>query len=269
MRQALLLLLVTSLFGCGEDTKLLDGTLEVRVWGESFIEQSIPADVFVDGWSVTFDKFLVNLGEIHVHQGESSPALSDATFRVFDLSLPSSTGHLVFASPITGGVYDQLDYTVAPATETSVPGNATAADMALLQENGWSVFASGTAGRDATQITFAWGFTTQTLYGDCAIALQIDGDVATATPTLHGDHLFYDDLFSETPNVAFDLIAQADSSEDGVVSEAELRAQSLLEQEHYQVGSTGITQLYDFIAFQTSTLGHIDGEGHCHNVQRD
>src|SRR5690606_24621185 len=35
-----------------------EGTLEVSVYGEEFIEETIPADAFVDGWTVTFDKFL-------------------------------------------------------------------------------------------------------------------------------------------------------------------------------------------------------------------
>ena len=43
---------------CSVETR---GTLEVTIYGEPFIEEKIPTGVFVDGWEVTFDKFLVHL----------------------------------------------------------------------------------------------------------------------------------------------------------------------------------------------------------------
>lgn len=86
--------------------------------------------------------------------------------------------------------------------------------------------------------------------------------------TIHGDHLFYDDLFSETPNVAFDLIAAADKDGDGVITELELRKLDIRAQDRYQVGDlTAITDLWSFIEQQTTTLGHFNGEGHCDSTR--
>ena len=89
------------------------------------------------------------------------------------------------------------------------------------------------------------------------------GQPAVVQLTIHGDHLLYDDLFSETPNVAFTLIADADADNDGEVSRAELEAVDLRPLPNYQVGSTDIVDLWHFIEHLTTTLGHIDGEGHC------
>ena len=61
----------------------------------------------------------------------------------------------------------------------------------------------------------------------------------------------------------FDLIAAADGDGDGDITQAELEAVDLRPLENYQVGSTGITDLWKFVFDLPSTLGHIDCEGHC------
>ena len=60
--------------GCGEAAP---GTVEVDVYGEDFIEEGIPAEEFADGWAVTFDTFLVTIGEVAVTAGHGAPALSE------------------------------------------------------------------------------------------------------------------------------------------------------------------------------------------------
>jgi hypothetical protein len=89
------------------------------------------------------------------------------------------------------------------------------------------------------------------------------GAEARVELTIHGDHLFYDDLFSSEPSVRFDLIADADRNGDWDISQEELLAVDLRPLPNYQVGSTDIVDLWRFIEQQTTTLGHIDGEGHC------
>ena len=96
-----------------------------------------------------------------------------------------------------------------------------------------------------------------------------DGGIVATVLTLHGDHLFYDDLFAAEPNVAFQLIADSDTNADGEVTMAELRGKDIRPEAAYQVGSTGIVNLGDFIAYQTGSLGHIDGEGHCEETIRE
>ena len=235
--------------------------LTVRVYGEDFIEAGIPADVFVDGWSVGFDRFLVSVGAVEV---AGAGSLSEPRFQVFDLVEGSEgAGQEVAVAQVPVGRYDDTAFVIA-ADPDAVAGNASPADMATMKDGGYSLYVAGSARKGTVTKRFQWGFTTRTSYAACASQAQLRvGAPAEVQLTIHGDHLFYDDLFAEEPNVAFDLVAAADVDGDGEVTQAELAAVDLRPLENYQVGSTDITDLWRFIEQQTTTLGHIDGEGHC------
>ena len=53
------------LVGCGGGSDG-SGAASFNTWGEDYIESEIPADVFADGWSITYQKFLVNIGHVKV-----------------------------------------------------------------------------------------------------------------------------------------------------------------------------------------------------------
>lgn len=235
---------------CGDDEGPSAGTLRVTIYGEEFIEDGIPEKVFVDGWSVDFERFIVTIGDVTAARGEDEPDVVDPQYRVFDLTENSGEqGHLVVEQEnVPGGAYDHVGFRIAAGL--FVQGSAIKAD--------------------ATKI-FAWTFDTATTYAHCESTAEVDGDVATSQITIHADHLLYDDLFSETPNVAFDLVAAADDNgdADGEVTAEELAATDLSTEKRYQVGSTGIDNLWDFIEYQTGTVGHIDGEGHCEEATRE
>jgi hypothetical protein len=253
------------LFGaaCGPQA----GTLTVTIYGEELIEQGIPAGEFVDGWSVRFGKFLLSVGEVSAASGQGAPALRQGAYQVFDVSRSSGgAGHKVTQAVVPGGAYDNVAYVVAPAAAQA--GNAGASDLEILRRGGCGLYVEGTATKGGVIKTFRWGFTNRTAYSGCRSTAQVDGAGARTQLTIHGDHLFYDDLFAEEPNVAFDLIAQADADGNGEVTQQELKALDIRTQARYQVGSTGIKDLWDFIAYQTGTIGHIDGEGHCDATSR-
>lgn len=257
--------------GCGDNiTGSLPGTLDVRIYGESFIEEGIPADVFADGWSLRFDSFLVSVGEVSATAaGASAPALEDATYRIFDLAQSSGgDGFLVLSGDVAGGAYDDIAYRIA-GSRAAVAGNATAADVAFMNENGYAIYAEGQATRGGETRTFAWGFTTATTYRRCRSVAAVDGDSASSVLTIHADHLFYDDLISEEPGVRFDAIATGDRDGDGDITTDELRAVNITGFDRYQVGSLDVEDLWTFVDHQVSTVGHIDGEGHCEITTRD
>ena len=54
--------------GCGDDDGggVGSGVLQVTTWGEDYIESGIPSDDFEDGYSVTYEKFLIVLGNIEI-----------------------------------------------------------------------------------------------------------------------------------------------------------------------------------------------------------
>jgi hypothetical protein len=248
-----------------------EGTLDVSVYGEEFIDETIPADVFVDGWTVTFDKFLVSVGDVALAQKGSAAEANEPRFQIFDLSHGSKgAGFPVTSATVGEGAYDDLGFRIAPAKD-AVAGNASADDVTLMRSGGFSVYAAGKAERAGTTKVFTWGFATNTHYTRCeSTAVVGAGETAASQLTIHGDHLFYDDLFAAEPNVAFDLIAAADADADGVVTPAELAATDIRALADYQVGDlTHIVDLWAFIEQQTTTLGHIDGEGHCEFARED
>lgn len=248
-----------------------EGALEVKIWGEAFIEAQIPADVFVDGWTLTYESFLVSVGEVRLAGQGAGVGAEDAQFRIFDLARPSGgAGFRVTEATVPAGAYDDLGYAIAPSAD-AVAGDASDADVQRMRDGGLSIYVAGRAERAGVVKTFAWGFTTATRYEGCrSTAVVGDGGAATSQITVHGDHLFYDDLFASAPDVTFDLFAAADADGDGEITRAELEAVDIRPLANYQVGNLiEITDLWRFVAQQTTTIGHIDGEGHCEGVRVD
>jgi hypothetical protein len=256
LRRARIIALALLPGACAED----DGqaTLRLTAYGEPYIEDRIPAEELVDGWEVVFERFLIAISEVDANGEPLAGAF------VVDLARASGgQGHALGTVTLPAEDGPRLAFRVAPVT-AATPVAATDADVTALVSAGASLWVEGRATRGGHTVTFAWTFDTDTRYVDCESTAGLeDGKEASSQLTIHADHLFYDDLDAEDPNVAFDLVAAADADADGDVTPAELRALHITTQARYQVGSRDITELWSFIAAQTGTLGHIDGEGHC------
>jgi hypothetical protein len=233
-------------------------TLRVAAHGEEFVEDRIPAEVLVDGWTIDFHRFLVAISAI---EADGEPL--EGRF-VVDLTQGSGgEGHALGTVMLPAEGQPTLAFQVAPL-DTATPVSATDDDVAMLVDTGASLFVEGAASKGDRTVSFAWAFATATRSVNCQSSAElVDGREATSLLTFHADHLFYDDLDSATPNVAFDLVAAADVDGDGEVTEPELRALDITTESRYQVGSRAVTELWSYIEVQTGTLGHIDGEGHC------
>ena len=254
--------------GCGDDAG--PGLLEISIYGEEYIEEEIPAAELVDGWHIVFDEFLISIGDIGAAAGhDGAIQLSDAQYRIFDLAASSAgAGYAVTSAMVDGGAYDNISYRIAAATD-AVASNVEVADVTFMVDEGLAVYVRGSATLAAVTKTFAWSFTGATSYGDCHGTAVIDDSDAVSEITIHGDHFFYDDLVTESPNLAFAALAQADDDGDGDgdITAAELAGFMIATQERYQVGSLDIDNLWDYLAYLTTTLGHIDGEGHCDSIE--
>jgi hypothetical protein len=246
-RLAPLALLALLAPACGDDGPS-PGTLDVTIYGEEYIEDTIPADVFADGWSVTFDTFVVGLGQVAGQAGHDAEEVSFTVDDDFDLAVGTDgAGHPVHTfEDAPGGTYDHFGYLI----------------------DGVAVAGSATDGTDT--VTFAWAFDIEVVHSHCDTGVTVDGDEQTVQITIHGDHLFYDDAVSEEPAVAFQAIADADgadgSAADGDITAAELAAVDISVFERYQVGSLPIDDLLEFVTHQVTTVGHLNGEGHCEEV---
>jgi hypothetical protein len=247
--------------GC-VDGEVETGTLRVTVYGEEFVEDRIPASEVADGWTIEFQRFLVSVDRIAV---DGTPLEGPS---VFDLALPSGgEGHEVGALEVRAGDVTEVEYDLAPATLAG-PGNVTETDTDLMNESGASLYVQGVAMRGGDSIRFAWSFDVETSYA-CEIRSRVParGEVTTEL-TIHADHLFHDDLELPEPNVAFNLVASADTDGDGVVTREELAEVDIRALDAYQVGGRDITDLWGFISAQAATIAHIDGEGHCDTAPR-
>jgi hypothetical protein len=233
-----------------------DGTLDVRIYGEELVEEGIPEDVFADGWHITWDRFIVALDE------DATAEEADTERYLFDLTAESGGAGNKVATLTSASGMAELAYRIGPG-DAATAGNAD--DMAtMMEEEGWSIYVSGRATNGPLNLDFAWGFSSETEYSECEVEGEVlAGETLRTLVTIHADHLFYDDLDDDEPDVRFDLVATADADMDLVITGEELRAVDITADENYQVGSRDIDNLYDFIEAQTQTLGHIDGEGHC------
>jgi len=236
-----------------------DTSLHIDAYGEEFVEDQIPAEALIDGWTIEFSRFVVAISEV-----EAQGVPLEGTFVVDLTSASMGEGHELGAVMVPAEGHPELGFTVAPPGAGAQAVAATDDDVDQLEREGWSVLAEGEATRGGEVVRFSWGFAAQTRYEPChGVAELADDAPPRSVLTFHADHLFYDDLDSEEPNVAFDLVASADANADGEVSPEELRAVDITAEERYQVGSRDVTDLWSFIEAQTTTLGHIDGEGHC------
>lgn len=255
------LLVATPLVACSSEDAA--GTITATVYGEAFIEDGIPAEAFEDDWAVAFDSFLVSIGDART--GDAG----DPRMFVVDLAQPSGgTGYELAAFAAPAGHYDTFRYAIRP-DPNAANVNADPASAAAMQAAGHSIWLRGSATNGTTTKLFDWGFALGLVHGGCEIDERIDGNAVTMQATIHADHFFYDDAVSDEPLVRFQLIADADRDNDGMVTLDELAARDIRGETRYQVGSNrdvqgnAIVNLRQYIELQATTLGHINGEGHC------
>lgn len=220
------------LCACGGDDDDGTGTVSVRAYGESFIEDGVPADEMNDGWTVEFSRFDVTLRDIVV----AGVALDDPD--PVDLSIGSDgDGHELGTVSAAAREHAEPTFTIARAE------------------------VEGSAELDGERKTFSWVFDSPTRYERCETTTAVRKDQpATFQITVHADHLFYDSLVSEEPQLLFQPLADADEDEDGEITEAELAARDI---GGYDPGNEDIDDLWSWLVAQQRTLGHVDGEGHC------
>lgn len=261
---------------CGEDDG--EGTATFTTYGEDFIEKEIPAEEIEDGWSVTFERFLVVIGEVSVAEGGAAPAARMAGSKLFEMKRATGDKLVTRFERVPAKAYDRVSYAIAPAgASTELGDGASDADKQLMIAGGYSIYFEATATRGAASKRMAWGFTTSTLYDRCTSVesgketdgiVVTNGGTANAQLTIHGDHFFYDDLQSESAKLRFDNLAAADANDDGTLTLEELGAVKLAAlpagSGPYGTGSAaGVHDLRAYVEALSRTLGHFRGEGEC------
>ncbi|HEU5075051.1 MAG TPA: hypothetical protein VFU02_12765 [Polyangiaceae bacterium] len=250
--------------------------MQVSVWGEEYIEVGIPAEEFEDGWSVKYDDFLIVLGDVSLEKQAGAERGSLAAVVLFDLTEagPQTFGTL---DGLPEGHWEEFGFSNLVASDATERGNGVSAEKwELMVGEGYSVYVTGTASKDDEHKHFAWGFSKPVRYAGCVDVgagqrtpglMLGDGADAEAQLTIHGDHLFYDDLVSPEAKLRFAVIAAADADDDGEVTLEELAARELAElsaaEGAYGVGAFDVDDMRGFVEAAALSLGHFNGEGHC------
>jgi hypothetical protein len=216
----------------------------------------------------------VKLSEVKVANRDGETAAEQVPARVYDVRRPGPVEVVTF-NDLPAEDWEEVSYAIAPATDATA-GNADAADVERMNAQGWSVYVEGSATKGTVTKTFRWGFSTNTLYERCTEEDLGDGVTVpkggkeTVQLTIHGDHLFFDDLQSPDAKMRFDAIAAADSTgivgPDGEVTLEELGLVDLttLPANQYGTGGAGsVRTLRDFVTSLVRTAGHYRGEGEC------
>ncbi len=256
---------------CGDS----DGDLTVTTYGEDFIELRIPAasgpdgEGFVDNTEVTYSTFLVSFADLRIANRGGDVGASFGPVGVWDLQ--KSGPHVITELTLGAETWDDVGITIQP-NASAVAGNVSDAEVADLVSRGASVRAVGTAVHEGTTYSFDWSFTTATQYRNCvdgdgnAGVVVPDGGQVSMEITVHGDHLFFDDLQAEDSNLRFAAFAAADTDADQVITLEELAGVDLTDLPTGQYGTGGdssLTNLRQYVEAQTNSLIHFNGEGDC------
>lgn len=254
------------------------GSATFTTWGEAYIEEGIPAgDGFVDGWSLKYDKFLVNFHQIQVATSSGEVAATSPESYFVDNVVPGRK-RLVTFEDVTAKAWDSVSYQIKPAVASAKIIAGDSADLEMMVELGYSLYIQGSASKDAVTKTFALGFTTGTQYDAChseqsgkdtAGIVVTDGSEDTSELTTHGDHFFYDRLQGSAgsnieTSLRFDNVATADDAgdADGDITLEELANQPI-DVKLYDPSGLPAVNMKDFMTGLARTVGHFRGEGEC------
>jgi len=269
-----LAVLIFSASACGGGAGT--GTIKLVTKGDESITAPIPADSpaktgFVDGWVVTYKKFLVVIKATTIADSTSKVLVKQPNGLIYDLKRPGP--FIVQDVPgIAAGKYEKVSYAVGfDAQFQLVPDAITVPDATLMRNNQFGLYVEGNATKGSLSKEFQWGFTLDTLYEGCAkngvsgVTVVKDG-TETVELTMRGDHLFLDNLASSDAKLRFEAIASADSPTDGTISLEELSKVSLSTipgMPYGAGGSSEVKTLKDFVFASSRTLGHYRGDGEC------
>jgi hypothetical protein len=250
------------------------GAVTFTTWGEEYIEQGIPAADFEDGYSVEYSKFLISIGNIRIADDGGEVAAGDPSFYLVDHAEPG-VKDLIRFDGLDEKNHTLVSYETSPSPDGKYVkvGKVTDADVQLMASNEYHAYVEGTlTDPNGASKTFKWGFSVPTLLDECEGerdgkltqgVVVTDGGDDPVELTVHGDHLFYDDLQSASAVVRGEAMFMADANMDGAIELAELAATPLPAVHYGTGGASDVNDLGAFVTFLSRTLGHFRGEGEC------
>lgn len=276
--------LSVSLAGC-EGSSTPTGDLTVAIQAEDTISGGLAAGMgdedIVDGWSVTFDKYIAAFGSVHIHaMARGGTDIHSTANLVIDLRTIPETGRVVRTGSAPEGRYSfEYDMPVATAA-LERDSSVSQADFDRMVAQGCSYLIAGTATNGARSIDFDFCLDAEAVY-ECSSTDGMEGILvsagsSTAFITVHGDHLFFNGFPAGDEGVVMrraGWLALVDDATgaDGTVDDDDLETTpiSILPASEYAltgaptVEGMAITNMSLYARAQLSTQGHLNGEGEC------
>ncbi len=255
------LLLACGIAGCGGT-----GSLTVLLEPEDTITDGIEPGTDVentrDGWTVSYDNFIVAVGNVGLDLTGGGETASDPAVYVVDLTQAPASGLPLWSlTDLTTGRWD-FNYSTPSASGAMQHESVTAADFGAMQSGGLTYLIRGTiskpdgtscpptslampppgatstgmnAAGDAcfanTSISFELAAPAATHFGPCEIdgvpGVTIGGGSQTVAATIHGDHLWFNGFPEGDESGTLRLVqymADSDLNVDGAVTQEELQA---------------------------------------------
>jgi hypothetical protein len=113
------------------------GAITFTSWGEEYIEVELPTSAFEDGFSISYDKFLVLVGNISVADDAGTIAASDQRFFLLDHK-EAGVKELVKFEGLAAGAYTVVSYETSPAARDAITpvGSVSEADADMMASMG-------------------------------------------------------------------------------------------------------------------------------------
>ncbi len=236
------------LCSCTSEDVAGSGSLQLSLSGGLALREGFPHEEpgferheFVDGWSLSFDKYIVAVGDVRLREqlpdGESGDGMVVAEWTgpaVVDLTSAPSGVELVTLEDVPATRLD-LGLDLVPAAAGAQNISAAQEDFDRMVAEGYTFYVEGTATNTSTTVRFEVGLTTATRFRRCTNGVdQTRGIAVEADKTTgafvypHAVHIWWDVLVDGTPELRFDPWA-AVAGPDGVITAEELATQDLLD----------------------------------------
>ena len=123
-----LFLAAALLAGCGAEEPAGRGDVAITTWGEGYIEQEIPVDPgdgsgFIDGWTVSYEKFLVNFQNIKVADAAGKVAATMDGSLLVDNKVEGVKSLIDFPD-VAAKSWDRVSYEIAPVSAGTELGDS-------------------------------------------------------------------------------------------------------------------------------------------------
>jgi hypothetical protein len=270
--------------GCGGDNTPT-GSLIVSIQAEDTITEGLAAGMgdedIVDGWTVTFDDYIVAIGHLHMSQMGGSFEVHEHDELVIDLqSVPATGRQFASIASIPEGRYSFEYQTPKAAADMERDASVSQADFDRMVAEGCTYLIRGSAVNGARTIRFDFCLDAEATFECSAMegmeGIAISAGTNTAFMTIHGDHLFFNGFPAGDEAVVrrragwMALVDDATGA-DGMLTNADLEMTpiSILPPADYSLAGAptvegmAITNMALYARAQLITQGHLNGEGEC------